>query len=214
MKTIELFAGTQSFSKVAKALGHETFTVEINEDQKPDLCKGILEVQAKELPKDIDILWASPPCTTFSVASLRHYWIDGKPKNAKTWQGINFIQKTLRLIEEIKPKYWFIENPRGMLRKQWFMQRFIHQRRTITYCQYGDFRMKPTDIWTNCHVWKPRMMCKAGMPCHESARRGQDKGTQSIGGGGKKGARDRSKIPPAIFEEIFQQIREQNEKKK
>ncbi len=31
MKTVELFAGTQSFSKVAKELGHKTFCVDNND---------------------------------------------------------------------------------------------------------------------------------------------------------------------------------------
>ena len=204
-RTIELFCGTKSFSKVAEKKGFETFTLDNDPYFNPDLCKDILSVQASDLPSDIDILWASPPCTTFSVASLRHYWTtDGKPKNEKTWKGMNFVMKTLKLIEEIKPKYWFIENPRGMLRKQWFMDN-IH-RKTITYCQYGDFRMKPTDIWTNLEKWTPRPMCKPGSPCHESAKRGADKGTQSLGGGGKRGAVARGMIPPAIFEEIFEVI--------
>ena len=52
--------------------------------------------------------------------------------------------------------FYFIENPRGMLRKQKMMEEFT--RYTITYCKYGDDRMKPTDIWTNMD-WKPRPMC-------------------------------------------------------
>lgn len=206
MRTLELFSGTASFSNVAKQLGHETFTVEIDEDFKPDLCKDILSVQPYELPQKPDILWASPPCTTFSVASLRWYWDQGRPKNATTWQGISFVLKTLRLIKELQPRFWFIENPRGMLRKQWFMQDL--PRETITYCQYGDFRMKPTDIWTNCKLWIPRPVCFPGDDCHQSARRGEDRGTQSIGGGGKNGARDRSKIPSQLFHDIFKNISE------
>ena len=37
MKTVELFAGTQSFSKVARELGHETFCVESNPKFNNDL---------------------------------------------------------------------------------------------------------------------------------------------------------------------------------
>lgn len=214
MKTVELFAGTKSFSNVAKKLGHEVFAVELNSEFESDLCKDILEVQRKDLPKKIDILWASPPCTTFSVASLRHYWINGKPKNAKTWHGISMVLKTIQLIKEIMKDnpnlIWFIENPRGMLRKQEFMQVFY--KNTISYCQYGDTRMKPTDIWTNCVTWKARPMCSPGDTCHESAKRGEDKGTQSLGGGGKNGARDRSKIPPELFHEIFQVINNESNK--
>lgn len=76
-----------------------------------------------------------------------------------------------------------------------------HYRHTVTYCQYGDNRMKPTDIWTNCSEWKPKPMCKNGENCHESAPRGSKTGTQGI-----KGAKDRGVIPPALFYEIFEHI--------
>src|SRR3990167_3554246 len=55
------------------------------------------------------------------------------------------------------------ENPRGVLRKMPFMKDFI--RHTVSYCQYGDNRMKPTDIWTNALFWKPKPICKNGSPC-------------------------------------------------
>ena len=35
-------------------------------------------------------------------------------------------------------------------------------RKTVTYCKYGDMRMKPTDIWTNDITWIPRKECKKG----------------------------------------------------
>lgn len=210
MQTVELFSGSGSFSKVATEFGYKTFKVEIDDYWAADLHIDILELQRKQLPKKIDILWASPPCTTFSVASLRHYWVEGKPKNAKTWHGISMVLKTLQLIDEIKKDnphlIWFIENPRGMLRKQKFMDNI--KRNTLTYCQYGDTRQKPTDIWTNYWEWTPRKVCSPGSSCHESARRGENKGTQGIGGGGKHGAKYRSMIPSNLFKEILEIIKQ------
>ena len=76
-------------------------------------------------------------------------------------------------------------------------------RRTITYCQYGDKRMKPTDIWTNAvlDVWNPRPMCKNGMPCHESAPRGSRTGTQGL-----KNNHERSKVPNELCLEIIKSV--------
>ena len=110
------------------------------------------------------------------------------------------VSKTIALILSIRPKYWFIENPRGMLRKQEIMK--CLKRKTVTYCQYGDFRMKPTDIWTNIKTWKPRKICSPGDSSHVSAVRGADKGTQSIGGGGKFGNVERASIPRELCLEI------------
>ena len=218
--TVELFAGTGSFSNVAKEKGFDTFTVELDQKFNPDLCKDILEVQREDLPKKIDILWCSPPCTTFSVASLRWYWNKGKPKNYKTWHGISMVLKTLDLINEIKKDnpglIWFIENPRGMLRKQKFMQEL--NRVTVSYCQYGFDIMKPTDIWTNLTSWTGRL-CKPRDKCHQSAPRSTKQGLQNINEkafaknkfaylvkGGGNNSKFRSVIPPALFEEILLDI--------
>lgn len=53
-------------------------------------------------------------------------------------------------------------------------------RHTISYCQYGDNRMKPTDIWTNDLKWIPKPPCKNGDKCHISAPRGSITGTQGL----------------------------------
>ena len=70
-------------------------------------------------------------------------------------------------------------------------------RYTITYCQYGDDRMKPTDIWTNYPSPNFKPMCHNGDSCHISAPRGSATGTQGL-----KNAKDRSVIPKELCEYI------------
>ena len=199
MKVLELFCGTKSFSNVAKENGHEVFTIDNDPQFNPDLCKDILDL--KDIPFDIpfrpDVIWASPPCQCFSVATIGKNWNkeDKSPKNDRARQAIELVMKTLEIIEILKPKFWFIENPRGMLRKMSFM--IPLPRKTVTYCQYGDTRMKPTDIWTNLN-WKPKEMCNYGDTCHVSAPRGSPTGTQGI-----KGSRDRGIIPKELCLEII-----------
>lgn len=212
MKTIELFSGTKSFSKVAKEWGFETLTFDNEVHLEPDRVVDIMVVDT--LP-DCDILWASPPCTTFSVASISHYWVAGKPKNEKTLHGIAMLEQTIKLIKKTKPKYWFIENPRGMMRKvidELFVKYGIknYKRNTVSYCQYGSKIMKPTDIWTNS-PWIAKPICKPGASCHLRAGRGSKTGVQGIYSldwekGRGNTATARGVIPPTLFEEIFKQI--------
>ncbi len=50
MKTLELFSGLKSFSKIAKERGHETFTIDIEKEFKPDLIADILYLDEKKIP--------------------------------------------------------------------------------------------------------------------------------------------------------------------
>ena len=107
----------------------------------------------------------------------------------------------LELIKELNPKFYFIENPRGGMRKMTWMQGL--PRHTITYCQYeldkpvNERRKKPTDIWTNHPDPQFRPMCKNGDPCHAAAPRGAKTGTQGL-----KGSKERSVIPRMLCEHI------------
>ena len=206
MNTVELFAGTGSFSQVAKRLGHGIFTTDIKQvsDEYPiHLIKDVAEVTRSHFPlstRPLDILWASPPCEGFSVAAIGKNWNhDNTPKTDSARKAVELVNHTTRLIKALEPTWWFIENPRGKLRKLDLIPGAI--RHTVTYCQYGDTRMKPTDIWTNAPWWTPRPICKNGDSCHIAAPRGSATGTQGI-----KGYADRSRIPPSLFEEIFLQM--------
>lgn len=198
MKILELFCGTKSISKVFEERGHQVFTVDFDKQFKPDLCKDVLDLNLKDLPKEFrnpNVIWASPPCTTFSKLGMGTYYKNGKPISYKTYIGYAIALKTVEIIKELKPKYWFIENPRGLLRNMHFMQNF--HRNTITYCKYGAEYRKETDIWTNTS-WIPKKKCNYGDNCHIYVPHGD----RSKGVGGLKDAKTRSIIPKKLCEEI------------
>ena len=221
MKVLELFAGSRSFSKVAEELGHKTYTTDIESFDKIDQVCDIFNFDINKLREEFgepDIIWASPPCTTFSVASIGHHWKGGNkayiPKTKEAELGVKIVREAIKLIYKLKPKYWYIENPRGLLRKLKVMNcnynKFLpdHCRDTVWYCQYyngeGINRAKPTDIWNNDIEWIPRPVCKNGNPnCdHERAPRGSRTGTQGL-----KNNYERSKVPYELCREILRSIK-------
>lgn len=201
MKVLELFAGTKSIGKEFIKKGHNVFSVEWDKKFKDiQLYKDIEFIEPKDIPFIPDILWASPDCTTYSIAGIRYhrkhqeaisdYSKKSDKVNINLWNLIDyFLEKNPNMI-------YFVENPRGMYRKMWFTN--DRPRYTLTYCQYGDTRMKPTDIFTNYHNPQFKTPCKNGDTCHISAPRGSHtKGTTQ--GLSKV---DRSKIPQELCEYI------------
>lgn len=204
LKVLELFAGTRSIGKAFEGRGHEVFSVEWDKAfENIDLYADVLTVTVDEILEKFgrpDVIWASPDCSSYSIAAISHHRHREENGNlapvsdyAKFCDRVN--QHVLCLMLALSPKYWFIENPRGGMRKMDFMNGL--PRYTVTYCQYGDSRMKPTDIWTNHPAPNFKPMCKNGDSCHVSAPRGAKTGTQGL-----KGSKERSVIPPQLCEHI------------
>ena len=213
-KILELFAGSRSIGNAAESLGHEVFSVDWENYEGINLAIDIENLHAKDVPFIPDMVWASPDCTTYTIAAISTHRNGIEPKSEYAKKCDNVNQHFISLINEwllINPNMvFFIENPRGMLRHMPFMKNF--KRHTVWYCQYGDDRAKPTDIWTNSKTWIPKKEChnykydKEGniidKHCHhESARRGAKTGTQ-----GKKGSYNRSKIPYELCISIVRSV--------
>ena len=152
-----------------------------------------------------DIIWASIPCNTYSVASCSKHRAqrDYAPTTFEALQADQLSKNiVLIILQQLyqDPGFKFvIENPRGILRKMPFMKPLEKYRKTVSYCQYGDKRMKPTDIWTNIDF--EVRMCKNGAPCHESAPRGSNTGTQGLTWA------ERCKIPDELIDVILKEVK-------
>lgn len=217
-KMLDLFCGTKSMAKAFERAGWETYTVDWEAKFEPTLCCDVNTLTVEkiiELCGGIpDFVHMSPDCTSYSVAAIFHHRKQNKDTGEleAATEYAEFCDKTNAyiidlIVNKLKPKYYTIENPRAGMRKMDFVKNL--PRYTTTYCQWGDTRMKPTDIWTN--LPNPNFpCCKNGDKCHEAAPRGSQTGTQGI-----KGSRDRSRIPDALCDYIAslcnQNITEQND---
>lgn len=205
MKILELFAGDRSIGKMAKTMGHVVFSVDWKKYNGINLSKDIEFMTGADIPFIPDMVWASPDCITYTIAAISHHRNGVTPKSTYAEKCDRVNQHVIALITGWllwNPQLvFFIENPRGMMRKMPWMQQFI--RHTVWYCQYGDDRAKPTDIWTNSKTWIPRPICHNGNKnCHHApAPRGAKTGTQ-----GRKGSFERSKIPLELCKEIIKSL--------
>lgn len=114
MKVLELFSGTRSIGKAFEKRGHEVYSIDYCEDFQADSHADIEHVTAQDILSSFgrpDVIWASPDCTTYSVAGIRHH----RKKNESTGElepTSQYAQKcdrvnrnVLRLIEELRPTY-------------------------------------------------------------------------------------------------------------
>lgn len=209
MNVLELHAGSRSIGKVAEELGYNVFSVDWTDYEGINLVIDIEQLKPEQIPFIPDIIWTSPDCTTYSIAAISHHRNGTEPVSdyAKKCDAVNFHQiELINYYLKLNPNLkFYIENPRGMMRKMPFVNGL--DRATVWYCTYGDDRAKPTDIFTNNLYsvfnpkgWLPKYECHNGNKnCHhQSAPRGSKTGTQ-----GRKGSYTRSMIPRQLVLDIL-----------
>lgn len=143
MRCLELCCGTQSFSKVAREYGHECDTVDTDPAFSPTILGDVRDMTGLFAEGQYDFVWASPPCTGYSIANRKPI----EERDMDKWDGI--ARACLQIIRQINPRYWIIENPMGLLRHRDFMQEYAPCRTTVSYCLYGLPYRKNTDLWNN-----------------------------------------------------------------
>lgn len=204
-KILDLWCGTKSATRAFEEAGYEVVSVDFNAKWDPTIRDDIINVTVEQLAELGPFIfgWASPECKVYSIANLhsRHWkkneqtgWAEPLTKAAR--EQNRRVKHTIHLLESLCP-VWVLENPVGMLRKQPFMAKL--QNHSITYCQYGESRMKPTDLWgvfPNSFIPLPK--CKAGASCHDTSTTGRREG-----GTMAQTFEDRIKVPYKLSEALW-----------
>jgi len=123
---LDLCGGTGAWSKPYKDAGYDVRLITLPQ----------YDVTTYEPPNSVYGVLCAPPCTMFSLART----------TAKTPRDFDTalipVRACLEIIWKTQPKFWAIENPRGLLRK--FLGR---PRYTFDASQFGENYNKHTDIW-------------------------------------------------------------------
>jgi len=145
MKTLELFSGTQSFTKGVKVWDSEahTITVDILPKFNPTIVCDILDLDYHQWKEgEFDIVWCSPPCTEYSKA---------KTRGTRDLSGADrLVAKCFEILDYLKPKIWILENVgTGLLVKRMEQIRPGLKSVFVDYCCYGKPYRKRTVFWSN-----------------------------------------------------------------
>ena len=153
MKVLELFKGTGSITKYYQDTDVEVISLDILKKYDPTLCMDIMDFEYKKYKVgEFDIIWASPECKIFSM--LQNTWVGRK---WETMEDLNkarqhnacFINRTLEIIEYLKPKLYFLENPLNSKIWDYIDKTKWNNFVTVDYCRFGTVYKKPTKILTN-----------------------------------------------------------------
>ncbi len=77
MKVLDLFSGLEGWASVFRARGHDVTTLDFDPRFGADIQIDILKLRSLEEFGAFDVVCASPPCETFSVASISTHWAGG-----------------------------------------------------------------------------------------------------------------------------------------
>ena len=148
LRAIDLYSGIGGWALGLRMAGIETVASyewwqPANITNKKNNRHDVVEADIRNfpldaLPKNIDIVVGSPPCTEFSFSNR------GGSGNMK--EGIKDVYRFLEIVEYVKPKFWVMENvPRtagiieGLMKKGRELYRFSHLSPAIRVLNISEF---------------------------------------------------------------------------
>jgi hypothetical protein len=191
---LELFSGTGSMGRAFRAKGWQVTSVDLLAKFNPTICCDVLDLELEDVLEhgNVDLIWASPPCTHYSCART-------KAKTPRDLDGSDaLVQKVLDLADSLCC-YFLIENPHSGLLKTRPVVQGLHME-VLDYCRYGTAYRKRTSIWTNSSYEPLRLLCCKD--CASSDGKKHTRRAQRAGPGWHHTLEELYAIPPELCEEI------------
>lgn len=157
-KMLELFCGMKCAGEVFKTkydVISLDYNPEFNATHTEDILKWDYTIYK---PNTFEVLWASPDCTTWSLATGGKYRTKANILSTlpKGKDAEKMIDRLIEIIDYFKPTYWFIENPRALLQYYPAMIELEKNNyKTLVYYGNHDWGFpKATHIWSNIKLWE------------------------------------------------------------
>lgn len=136
MRSLDLFSGTGSVGRIMAEFGYEVVSVDMDSRWNADIVVDVdtWDYRAAFPEPDrgnFDTVFAAPPCTEYSRA------LTTRPRCLE--KSNRLVRRTLEIIEYLRPRCWFMENPRtGLLCQQTMVQslRYVD----VDYCQFSAWK--------------------------------------------------------------------------
>ena len=161
MKGIEFFAGKQLLTTTFNNNNIQCFSLDnhqVRGARKLDFNIDFFDFNYKAYnSKEFDFLYFGFPCTTFSKASGGKHFKNGFcPLTDMALTSIEMLNRMFEIIEYLKPKVFYIENPSGGLcNNYYFLNHWKQYQAHIYRISLGSFgfpTQKMTDIFTNSDI--------------------------------------------------------------
>jgi hypothetical protein len=213
-RLLELFCGTKSVGKVFESSGYEVVSLDFNPKFNATITQDILTWDYTVYPPNyFDVIWASPDCSTWTIATSGKYRLKTHPYGVnnehqeKATIGNNMVLRVIEILLYFQPTAWFIENPRALLQHFPPLKQFISEYNAyvnvVFYANYNNWPFpKPTNIWSNLPLWENET--KPVMPPDSYYRINNKLYYKAYGA--KRSSENRSKIPPLLIERLKELI--------
>ena len=150
-RLLELCSGTGIVGAAFAARGWDVVSVDIDPCAHASICCDLLELTVEQCRSHgpIDFVWASPPCTQYSIA---------RTTGPTPVEGAGRLVQTCMDLAAALGAPFILENPwTGKLKERAVVDGVPIQR--VDYCVYGARYRKRTALWTNTEFVPSRPLC-------------------------------------------------------